>query len=95
MSKITEAARGQECTVRIPSVCNWDSTTVVHAHLNGGGGAMKHHDIHGAFACSACHAWLDGGYVKTASRDERDLAHLQAMQRTQLILLDLGLIQVP
>lgn len=94
MSKITKSARGEDCQVRLYGVCNGNPETVVLAHLNGGGGGMKHSDIHGAYACSACHAWLDGGYVKNASREDRDLYHLQAMVRTQLILIEKGLIKV-
>lgn len=89
---LRKSARGRECQVRIPGVCNGNPETTVLAHVNGGGIGRKGADIHGAFACSACHAWLDGGYVKTHSRDERDLAHLQGMMRTQRIWLQEGLL---
>lgn len=91
-TKLTKSARGQDCQVRIPNVCNHNPDTVVLAHLNGGGGGMKHDDIHGAYACSTCHAWLDGGYVHHFNRDYRDLLHLEAVIRTQIIMLDKGLI---
>ena len=91
-NKIRESARGQPCEVRVLGVCNSDPATVVLAHLNGAGTGIKAHDIHGAYACSACHAWLDGGYVRTSDRETRDLYHLQGMVRTQLKLLALGLI---
>ena len=93
-SKIRESARNEDCQVRLWNVCNHNSETVVLAHLNGGGGGMKHSDIHGAYACSNCHAWLDGGYAKEGTRQERDLIHLEAMVRTQIILLKKGLISI-
>lgn len=93
-SKIRESARGQACQVRVPGVCNGDPSTTVLAHLNGAGMGMKANDIHGAYACSDCHAWLDGNYVYSLhTREERDLYHLQGMVRTQAILIDLGLIR--
>lgn len=62
--KITNSARNEDCTLRIAGVCNFDPSTTVFAHMNGGGMGYKHHDIHGCYACSDCHNWLDGGYVK-------------------------------
>lgn len=92
--KIRNAARGQECQVRLPSICNGNPETTVFAHLNGGGIGTKASDLHGCFACSDCHHWLDGGYTKTHSRDERDFEHLIAMKNTQLLLMRMGLIQL-
>jgi hypothetical protein len=94
MSKITQSAKGEQCTVRVSGLCINDPATTVAAHLNGGGMAMKSHDIHSAYACSACHAWLDGGYVKTHTREQRDLCHLQGIVETQLKLLEKELIHV-
>lgn len=91
-TKLTKSARGKGCTVRVPYVCNSNSETVVLSHLNGGGMGTKHNDIHGAYACSACHAWLDGGYTKHFNRDYRDLLHLEGVIRTQEIMLAEGLI---
>lgn len=94
-SKIRQSAKGQQCTVGIPQICNGNPETVVLAHLNGGGMGAKHPDIHAAFSCSACHSWLDGGYANTGyNRDIRDLWHLQAVIRTQLILIKQGLMEV-
>jgi hypothetical protein len=94
-TEIQKSARGQDCTVRVPGVCNFNPETTVLGHLNGGGMAAKHHDVFAAYVCSDCHAWLDGGYVKTATRAERDLLHLQGVIKTQPILMELGLIIVP
>ena len=94
--KITKSAKGQDCTVRVFGICNFDNTTTVFAHLNGfgKGKGQKNHSIHGCYACSECHRWLDGGYVHGYTRDTRDLEHLRAVVKTQKILLDNGLITV-
>lgn len=92
---IRRSANGQPCQVRVPSICNGDSATTVLAHLNGGGMGSKQHDIHAAFACAACHWWVDGGYtIEGATRSTRDLVHLQGVIRTQRILINLGLVEV-
>ena len=93
MSKITKSARGKPCQVRIPGVCNGDPNTVVLAHLNGGGMAVKHHDIHGAYCCSACHDVVDRRvHVDGLSQDDILLIFLEGILRTQLILLEEGLL---
>lgn len=90
MSKIREAARGQDCQVRLFGICNHDTSTVVLAHLNGGGMGMKMSDIHGAFCCSACHDALDRRIKTPLTRDQLRLAHLEGMVRTQIILQAMG-----
>lgn len=69
------------------------------AHLNGAGWAIKSNDIHSAYCCSECHAWLDGGYVfgnenlfLLQRKNVRDFYHLQGMVKTQLILIEKELI---
>lgn len=83
MSILRKSAHGQMCLIRVPKVCNFNPDTTVLAHLNGAGMGMKEHDLFGCFACSDCHAWLDGGYARTHTRKERDLAHYEAIIRTQ------------
>jgi len=73
-------ARGRECTIRLPC-CNWNSETTVGAHfrlagLSGIG--LKPDDIHIAWACSACHA-----YVDTHKDDATQLAFAHGVMRTQ------------
>ena len=64
--KLLDAARGQECTIRLPNICNNNPETVVSAHSNqlrhGKGGGLKAHDCFVAWACYACHAELDQGH---------------------------------
>lgn len=92
MSKITESAKGEECQVRIPGVCNFDDSTTIPAHLNGGGVALKVNDIHIAYCCSACHDVLDGRVKTQYSNDQVLLWFYEAVFRTQMLLLAKGLI---
>jgi hypothetical protein len=77
--------------MRIPFQCNHDPETTVLAHMNGGGMGTKHHDLFGAFACSACHDEYDR---RTTQKDKSfvDLCFMQAMQRTQQWWLDRGYV---
>lgn len=62
--KLRDSARGQDCQLRIPGVCNGNPETVVWCHLNGQefgkGMGHKSHDIFGFYGCSACHDVYDG-----------------------------------
>lgn len=94
MTKIRASARGQRCMVQVPGVCNGNPETVVLAHRNGAGMGCKADDKDAAYACSACHEWLDGGYVRHgADRFERDAYHEQGIFRTRLLLVEQGLIK--
>lgn len=96
MSKITDSARGENCTVRLPSVCNHNPETVVFAHLNGvrfgHGTGQKVNDIHGAYACSDCHDAIDGRKRTQYTQDELKLHHLEATIETQIKLVKKGLL---
>lgn len=60
---IRQSARGEECTMRIPGVCNGDRETVVWAHSNdssaGKGMGLKARDEEGCYACLKCHGTYD------------------------------------
>lgn len=62
MSKVRESARGEDCALRFPGICNFDPATTVFCHSNrisdGKGMGMKAKI--GAYGCSACHDVLDG-----------------------------------
>ena len=95
MSKIRKSAKGEECQVRIPQKCNFNPETTVLAHLNGGGMGMKSNDIHGAYCCSACHDVLDGRDRQILfSQFDLDIWFYEGVFRTQLILIDKGLLVV-
>jgi Protein of unknown function (DUF1364) len=99
MSKITQSAKGENCTIRVPMVCNYNPTTTVLCHLSGvrfgHGVAKKVSDIHAAYGCSDCHDAVDGrnAYANaTYSKIEREYLHLQGVIETQLKLINKGLL---
>jgi hypothetical protein len=98
MTPIRKSARNEECTLRIIGVCNYTPETTVWAHSNriedGKGMGIKANDEQGCYACSACHAWLDGGWAKDKGMTF-DLAQEffdVARKRSQAILRQKGLI---
>lgn len=60
---ITRSARGEDCQVRMPNICNHNPETTVWAHCNGSaagkGIGMKSPSLLGAYACSSCHDEYD------------------------------------
>lgn len=92
--KIRNSARGQECQVRIPGVCNRNNETVILAHVGGGAGmGQKCDDIHATYACSACHDVIDRR-VRQGNASEVQVYAYEGMVRTQKLLLEQKLIQV-
>ena len=66
MSKIRKSAKGEDCTLRIPGVCNGNNETVVlcHCYPSGGQGKDKSFDgiaddLNAAYGCHECHAYID------------------------------------
>ena len=95
MSKITKAANGRDCQVRLTNYCNFNPETTVPAHRPGGGVAGKTPDYQIAFACSNCHDIIDGrntDHYFTADEIYRYFA--DGVWRTQEILREMGLIEV-
>lgn len=83
-----------DCQVRIPGICNFDPATTVLAHLPGGGMGTKQHDIHGAYCCSACHDQVDGRSALQYDSWEIREWFVDGVFRTQLLLLEQGLLIV-
>jgi len=93
MSKITKSARGEECQIRLWNHCNYDTDKTVFCHLGGGGMGRKSHDIHGAYGCSDCHDVVDGRQKSMLSDGVIQQQFYDAVIRTQLILIEKGLIK--
>lgn len=94
--KIRDAARGEQCTLRIPGVCCHDNDTTVLAHppvANGGMGA-KGSDVDGAFACHQCHDVLDGRTTNTVPLSEVYECFIRGSAETRAILIEKGLLNV-
>ena len=94
--KLRAEARGRDCLVRIPGVCNRDASTTVLAHfrLAGTCGAgIKPHDLAGAWCCSACHDEIDGRTHFTGwARDVLRLHHAEGVFRTIAALAAKGVL---
>ncbi|MFI7857366.1 DUF1364 domain-containing protein [Pseudomonas promysalinigenes] len=92
-SKLTKAARGRECQVRIPGACNGDPETTVLAHYRLAGicgVGIKPNDLQGAWACSACHDAVDSRRKTKFSHEELRFMHLEGVVRTLDILVSEG-----
>jgi aldehyde:ferredoxin oxidoreductase len=92
-TKITESARGEDCQIRLPGVCNFNSETTMFCHLGGAGMALKSDTIHGAYGCYDCHMVCDGHIKSEYESDILKLWFFEGMVKTQLILLAKGLIR--
>jgi len=94
MSKLRESAKGEECLIRLPGVCNHnpDTTVFCHYRLNTGG-SIKPDDFQGAYGCSSCHDEID----RRTRKHEFDyvrLAHAEGCFRTQKKLIEKGLVRL-
>jgi len=64
------------------------------AHINGAGMGLKAIDIHGAYACSACHDAVDGRIKTFNSLLELKYMHLEGVIRTQRAMIENGLLKL-
>jgi len=98
VSKITQSARDEGCTLNIRGVCNYDPSTVVWAHSNQGvhgkGLGLKAKDEYGAYACYPCHMTYDRqkNRPKNLSLEDVQEAFTIGMLKSREILKDKGLI---
>lgn len=96
MTPIRKSARGMECTLRFPGICNRNPETTAWCHSNrladGKGIGLKAPDHEGCYGCSDCHAWLDGGYAGRDSRAAVDARFDAARAESQNILRAKGLL---
>ena len=90
MTKLRNEAKGRDCLVRIPGICNFNPETVVLAHLGGAGMGIKCNDMIGAHCCHACHQEIDGAVKSNYTKDELELMHLEGIIRTQEALIKEG-----
>ena len=99
MSKVTKSARGRDCQIRLPSVCNFNPETTVLCHANGlsagKGIGLKSHDLFSAYGCSSCHDVYDRRkkhpYLSYA---EVEVCFMEGHWRTLQILIDEGVIKL-
>lgn len=86
---ITDSAKGQMCTIRLPGICNFDPATTVFCHLSGirhgHGTGIK--TIFGAYGCDKCHDCVDGRTRSGLSKDYLRAAHLDGAFETLCLIL--------
>lgn len=95
MANLRKEARGRECQVRLPGICNGNPETVVLAHyrmVGICGTGMKPDDLFGAWACSACHDEIDRR-TRRCDVTQARIAHLEGVIRTQDALLKEGKVK--
>ena len=96
MSKITKAAEGRPCTIRLPGHCNGNPETSVWIHLPsirwGSGRGHKVIDLIGAIGCSCCHDVVDGRVKTTLDRDFVKMCAYEGHLDRLMILWEEGII---
>ena len=99
MSAIRKSARGEQCSVRIPTICGGDPETVVWAHANGSaagkGIGMKSPDLLGAYCCGPCHDVVDHRATSPFNRAEIKAMFADGHYRSLRILIEKGLVTCP
>jgi len=82
---LRQLAKGMDCQVRLPGICNFNAETTVLAHYRLAGSCgvgMKPHDLLGAWACSECHDHIDGRQKSEMHRDYFRRLHAEGVMRT-------------
>lgn len=94
--KIRRSAQGEDCTLRIPGVCNFDPETVVYCHLPSiaKGIGKKGNDIRGVYACFNCHSVLDRRVWDDDFEEVRWQESDRAWEETLLKLIEKGIVRV-
>jgi hypothetical protein len=92
--KLRNSARGQDCQVRIPGICNFNPETTILAHVGKSGIGQKPNDYEATFCCSSCHDAIDYRVKTDFTRDELENMANDGMRRTWAIWVQSGLIKV-
>lgn len=80
MTNLRKLAEGKDCFLRLPDVCNRDSTTVVLCHIKRGWcGSIKPPDIIAVWGCHACHDVIDRRTSNPWTEEELDSMILRAL----------------
>ncbi len=97
-NKLRLEAKGRECQIRIPNVCNKNPETTVLCHLNnkrllGVGMGQKVDDMFGAWGCANCHDIVDLRVILDIwTPDAIQILFYEGVLRTQNILRKEGLL---
>lgn len=94
---LRDYARGKPCTIRVPLICNGNPETTVLAHVRMieiSGAGIKAADVLAAWACSACHDYVDFRSENDVEYEKRRRLLLEGMVRTQAWLIEHGFVLV-
>lgn len=97
---ITHAAKGEQCTMQVPGVCNGNQETTVFAHfrwVGDCGAGIKPSALQGAFACSDCNLWTDSPTPRQLHENyesDRNWHGMRAMVATQIRLIEMGRLKI-
>ena len=91
---IRESAKGEQCTLNIAGVCNYDTQTVVLCHFPSEEHGIGHKspDWCAGYGCFACHNAIDGRTKAGLTDEERQYYMRRSMVRTWARLIEKGII---
>ncbi|MEE9158941.1 MAG: nuclease domain-containing protein [Gammaproteobacteria bacterium] len=94
--KITDAAKGEPCTLNIPGHCNYNIETTCFCHHDDGTGGSNRltGPLSGGIGCSGCHDCIDGRVPTALSQDDMEFFKRRSQNRTINRLIELGLVKV-
>ena len=94
--KITNAARGQDCTLEILGWCNRNPETVVFCHFpdESHGMGIKASDASGGFGCSDCHDVVDRRVPCPEFQNRSEWYLRRSQTRTVEKLLEMGVLKI-
>ena len=90
--KLTDFAKGKDCTFRAPMVCNFNPETSVFCHVSTkrmAGIGTKTHDFFGFIGCSSCHDWHEKNRYLHPDAAQWTL---EAICETQGLMVEAGLL---
>jgi len=96
MSAIRKAAKGEQCTLNIAGVCNYNPETVVFCHFPSEthGMGLKSDDLSGGVGGGGRRAAVEGRAHIKLSREDKEFYMRRSQFRTMGRLVDLEIISV-
>lgn len=93
---LRDSANGQDCTLNIAGVCNYDSSTVVLCHFpdESKGIGKKSDDISSGFGCSCCHDVVDGRRKSVEWDSAKNWYMRRAQTRTLRKWIEMGIVEI-
>ena len=92
-NRISRSARNQECTARLSGYCDPSTVVLAHAPFTGRHGSRQNW-IWSAYLCVDCHDRMDNRTMRIYTQAEMRELWYEAINRTQQLLIEQGLIKV-